>query len=275
MPELPEVETVRRGLSEQIIGQKILAIDSTYQRMILTGYDDLREKLVNHVITGVSRRGKYLIFEFDTAYRLISHLRMEGKYRLEELGTEPLKHDHIFVRFDKQQLVYADVRKFGTWELIPADKLHSYFLAKKIGPEPTEEAFDEQLFAEKLKKSSKKIKPYLLEQSLVAGLGNIYVDEVLFQAKIHPESIASALTKPQVHLLHDAIIEILQKAIKLGGSSIRTYTNSFGKAGQMQAELKVYGKQNTPCPNCATMLEKIKVAGRGTHFCPNCQKLKK
>lgn len=149
------------------LDKKIVKIESSYPRMILTGLTELQEQLTNKVITGISRRGKYLIFEFDAPYRLISHLRMEGKYRLEKGGTQPLKHDHIFVSLASNQgsgehpdqiLVYADVRKFGTWELIGADALSTYFKQKKIGPEPTPMDFDESLFAEKIKSFGKKNK---------------------------------------------------------------------------------------------------------------------
>lgn len=272
MPELPEVENVRQGLERIVVGKKIQSVESRYPRMILTGFDDLKAKLTHHVITGVTRRGKYLIFEFDDELRLISHLRMEGKYRLIGLEEPIEKHDHIAVKFADSQLIYADVRKFGTWELISADKLSDYFVSKKIGPEPTYEAFDESIFLKKLQHSTKKIKPYLLEQTLVAGLGNIYVDEVLWRAKIHPETIAKVLTKAKVHLLHDEIIELLGQAVALGGSTVRTYANALGKSGTMQEELKVYGKTGEPCVRCGTPIEKIKVAGRGTHFCPTCQK---
>ena len=154
--------------------------------------------------------------------------------------------------------------------MISTDQVIPYFLNKKIGPEPTYEDFDEKLFREKLRKSTKKIKPYLLEQTLVAGLGNIYVDEVLWLAKIHPEKEANQLTESSIHLLHDSIIEILQKAIKLGGSSIRTYS-ALGSTGKMQNELQVYGKTGEKCSRCGAEIQKIKVAGRGTHFCPVCQ----
>ena len=274
MPELPEVETVRRGLAKQILDQEILEIDIRYPKMILTGAEELCERLKNQIITGISRRGKYLILEFGDDLRLISHLRMEGKYRLIELSKPLEKHDHISVKFADTQLIYSDVRKFGTWELIKTGELVSYFARKKIGPEPTYEDFNETIFREKLEKSSKKIKPHLLEQTLVAGLGNIYVDEVLWQAKIHPETLSSALTNLSVHDLHNCTINILQKAILLGGSSIRTYS-ALGETGKMQDELKVYGKSGQPCPRCGKAIEKIKIAGRGTHFCPNCQKTKK
>ncbi|MEL0452629.1 DNA-formamidopyrimidine glycosylase [Lactococcus lactis subsp. lactis] len=270
MPELPEVETVRRELEKRIVGQKIVSIEATYLRMVLTGFEQLKKELTGKTIHGISRRGKYLIFEIGEKDRLISHLRMEGKYRLASLNVPMEKHDHLALKFTDEQLIYADVRKFGTWELISTDQVLPYFLKKNIGPEPTYETFDEQIFREKLQKSTKKIKPFLLEQTLVAGLGNIYVDEVLWLAKIHPEKVANQLTESSIHLLHDSIIEILQKAIKLGGSSIRTYS-ALGSTGKMQDELRVYGKTGEKCVRCGNEIQKIKVAGRGTHFCPFCQ----
>lgn len=270
MPELPEVETVRRGLEKEVVGLPIRGIEATYPRMVLTGFEQLQKTLQGQTITGISRRGKYLIFEIGEHWRLISHLRMEGKYRLAMLDEPLRKHDHLSIKFDDKQLIYSDVRKFGTWELILTDQLVSYFLQKKIGPEPTYEAFDEEIFREKLKKSTKKIKPYLLEQSLVTGLGNIYVDEALWYSKIHPETRANLLDDRAVHELHDAIIELLQKAVRLDGSSIRTYS-ALGTTGKMQDELQVYGKAETPCSRCGTKIQKIKVGGRGTHFCPTCQ----
>lgn len=272
MPELPEVENVRRSLADLVVGRKILELSATYPRMVLTGFNQAKTGIEGQTIRGISRRGKYLIFEFDELV-LVSHLRMEGKYRLEPLDFMAGKHDHLFVRFSDSVLVYQDVRKFGTWEILSCDEMPRYFEAKEIGPEPTVSAFDEKIFSEKLQRSKKKIKPHLLDQTLVAGLGNIYVDEVLWQAKIHPEYLSMDLTNRSKHLLHDSIIEILQKAVELGGSSIRTYQNALGKAGKMQEELKVYGKTGQPCPRCGTIIIKTKVAGRGTHFCPSCQRL--
>lgn len=270
MPELPEVETVKRELEKHLLNQKIIALEATYPRMVLTGFENLQKELTGRTITGLSRRGKYLIFEFADEFRLISHLRMEGKYRLANLGEISQKHDHIAVKFADKQLVYNDVRKFGTWELLAAEQEDAYFLSKKLGPEPTYADFDRHIFSEKLQKSSKKIKPFLLEQSLVVGLGNIYVDEALWRAQIHPETQANHLAKPEVHSLHTAIIELLQEAIELGGSSIRTYS-ALGEPGRMQEKLQVYAKTGSPCPRCLTPIQKIKVAGRGTHFCPKCQ----
>ncbi|MEY8458859.1 DNA-formamidopyrimidine glycosylase [Lactococcus ileimucosae] len=274
MPELPEVENVRQGLEKLVKNKKILNIKSSYPRMVLTGFEELKKELEGREIKDIKRRGKYLLFDFGQ-WTLISHLRMEGKYRVEPLGFESQKHDHIFVEFSDAVLVYADVRKFGTWELLDSEKVEQYFTSKKIGPEPRNEDFDEALFSEKLHQSQKKIKPYLLDQTLVAGLGNIYVDEVLWRSQVHPETVSSELSAKQIHLIHDRTIEVLQTAVERGGSSIRTYKNAMGKEGSMQELLMVYGKQGEICPRCRKAeIEKIKVAGRGSHFCPYCQKIK-
>ena len=208
MPELPEVENVRQSLEKLVRNKKILEIESSYPRMILTGFEELKKELEGQVIKDIQRRGKYLLFDFGE-WTLISHLRMEGKYRVEPLVFDKQKHDHIFVRFSDATLVYADVRKFGTWELLQSQDVDRYFLSKKIGPEPSVETFDEAIFAEKLRKSKKKIKPYLLDQTLVAGLGNIYVDEVLWRSQVHPEMLASDLSEAQIHRIHDYTIEVL------------------------------------------------------------------
>lgn len=272
MPELPEVENVRQGLEKLVRNKKILEIKSSYPRMVRTGFEALKKDLEGQKIKDIKRRGKYLLFDFGQK-TLISHLRMEGKYRVEPLDFKIQKHDHIVVRFSDAVLVYADVRKFGTWELLETKDVEQYFLSKKIGPEPSYEAFDELVFTQKVQKSQKKIKPYLLDQSLVAGLGNIYVDEVLWRSQVHPETPAAKLSQTQIHLIHDYTIEVLQTAVARGGSSVRTYKNAMGKEGSMQELLMVYGKQGKLCPRCGKAeLEKIKVAGRGTHICPRCQK---
>lgn len=157
-------------------------------------------------------------------------------------------------------------------ELLLPEQVEPYFQKRKLGPEPTKAAFDLATFEKQLGQSKKLIKPHLLDQTLVVGLGNIYVDEVLWAAKIHPERVSSTLTSPEITLLHDEIIRILQLAIEKGGTTVRTYQNAFGENGRMQDFLQVYGKTGQPCPRCGTPIEKIKVGGRGTHICPRCQK---
>ena len=270
MPELPEVETVRRGLESLIVGRKIVAVDVRVPKIVKTDLVAFETEILGQTFQNIGRRGKYLLLMLDKQV-IISHLRMEGKYLLFPEQVPDNKHFHVFFQFDDgSTLVYQDVRKFGTMELLYPNQIVAYFQKKKLGPEPTKETFDLSEFTRKLKASKKIIKPYLLDQTLVVGLGNIYVDEVLWLAKIHPEKVANQLTESSIHLLHDSIIEILQKAIKLGGSSIRTYS-ALGSTGKMQDELRVYGKTGEKCVRCGNEIQKIKVAGRGTHFCPFCQ----
>lgn len=271
LPELPEVETVRRGLNRLVKGKVISKVEVTYAPMIKTGVDAFCQDLIGQEILDVDRRGKYLLI-YLTDHILISHLRMEGKYNFFADQVPANKHFHAFFTFiDGSTLVYQDVRKFGTMELLGKADVDAYFISRKIGPEPTEEDFDLEEFAKKLAKSKKPIKSHLLDQSLVAGLGNIYVDEVLFKAKVHPAQTSNQLSTDQVADLRQATIEVLQLGIEKGGSTIRTYKNALGMDGTMQDYLQVYGKTGQACPRCQTEIVKIQLGGRGTHFCPKCQ----
>ena len=272
MPELPEVETVRRGLERLVVGKTIGQVQVRYAKMIGTGVDSFVHDLPGQTIERIGRRGKYLLF-YLTGGVLVSHLRMEGKYLFYPDEVPERKHAHVFFQTtDGGTLVYEDVRKFGTMELLRKDQLEAYFAARKLGPEPTEADFLLSPFAAALKRSKKPIKPYLLEQSLVVGLGNIYVDEALWRARIHPARPAASLKPAEVKRLREQIIEVLQLGIEKRGSTIRTYRNALGEDGTMQDFLQVYGKTGQPCARCGSPIEKIKLGGRGTHLCPHCQK---
>ena len=274
MPELPEVETVRRGLEKLILGKKITSIDIRYPKMIKTDLDQFQKELPGQVVKSMGRRGKYLLF-YLTDKVLISHLRMEGKYFYYPDQVPERKHAHVFFQFeDGGTLVYEDVRKFGTMELLAPELLDAYFVSKKLGPEPTEQDFDLEIFIGALKKSKKPIKSHLLDQTLVAGLGNIYVDEVLWRAKVHPSRLSNSLTAQEARKVHDETIKVLGKAVEKGGSTIRTYTNAFGEDGTMQDFHQVYDKMGQACARCGTIIEKCQLGGRGTHFCPQCQRRK-
>ena len=222
----------------------------------------------------MGRRGKYLLFYLSDKV-LISHLRMEGKYFYYPDQVSERKHAHLFIQFaDGATLVYEDVRKFGTMELLVPELLEAYFLSKKLGPEPTEQDFDLSTFQKALQRSKKPIKSHLLDQTLVAGLGNIYVDEVLWKAKIHPTRLSNSLTAKEARKVHDETIKVLGQAVEKGGSTIRTYTNAFGEDGTMQEFHQVYDKAGQECSRCGAMIEKIQLGGRGTHFCPKCQRRK-
>ena len=274
MPELPEVETVRRGLEKLILGKKITSIDIRYPKMIKTDLDQFQKKLPGQVVKSMGRRGKYLLF-YLTDKVLISHLRMEGKYFYYPDQVPERKHAHVFIHFeDGGTLVYEDVRKFGTMELLALELLEAYFVSKKLGPEPIEQDFDLEIFIGALKKSKKPIKSHLLDQTLVAGLGNIYVDEVLWRAKVHPSRLSNSLSAQEARKVHDETIKVLGKAVEKGGSTIRSYTNAFGEDGTMQDFHQVYDKAGQACSRCGSIIEKIQLGGRGTHFCPKCQRRK-
>jgi formamidopyrimidine-DNA glycosylase len=275
MPELPEVETVRKGLERLVVGKTIQEVTVLWAKIIETPEIELFEhQLIGQTIQKMERRGKFLIFKL-TDFDLISHLRMEGKYEVHEKDDERTKHTHVIFTFtDGSQLRYLDVRKFGRMVLVEKDQGQNYKGILALGPEPIPAAFKLADFRLGLKKHHKAIKPLLLDQQLVTGLGNIYVDEALWEAKIHPEQPADSLKNKEVETLYYAIIDVLAHAVEAGGTTIRSYLNALGEAGKFQIMLNVYGQTNQPCPRCGTPIKKIKVAQRGTHFCPTCQTLK-
>lgn len=275
MPELPEVETIRKTLSELVVGKTIDTVSVFWPKMIKqpVEVDQFKDALKGQTILEVGRRGKFLIF-YTSDYALISHLRMEGKYGVFEKGTETSKHTHVIFHFiDDAELRYNDVRKFGTMHLYLKGTEFTQPPLIDLGPEPFSELFTEEFLAEKLKKTNRKIKPALLDQTILVGLGNIYVDEALFRAKIHPERLASQLTGEEITKLHKEIKDTLREAVEKGGSTIRSYVNSQGQIGMFQLQLFAYGKKGEPCAHCGNPLEKTVVGGRGTHFCPSCQRL--
>ncbi|MDE1548653.1 DNA-formamidopyrimidine glycosylase [Jeotgalibaca caeni] len=274
MPELPEVETVRRGLNQLVSGAVITSVDVFWNKMITPPFssEKFKEVLVGEQIHTIERRGKYLIFLMDH-WAMVSHLRMEGKYEVVSQEEPYKKHTHVvFHLSDRRDLRYLDVRKFGRFTLLPIDKRMDYEPIRKLGPEPIAKQFQVNNFHQKLAKTSRAIKPVILDQTIVAGVGNIYADESLFLAKVNPLKPANQLNEKETGELHAAIIEVIQKAVELGGTTVRSYVNSTGEKGSFQVKLNVYGKKNEPCPRCGTPIEKIKVAQRGTHFCPNCQR---
>lgn len=275
MPELPEVETVRRTLENLVLNKTIKNVSINWPKMIKnpTEATQFTDALKGQTILEISRRGKFLIFYTDD-YALVSHLRMEGKYAVYP-KSEPLdKHTHVIFHFtDGTELRYKDVRKFGTMHLYKKGTELDVSPLKDLGPEPFTEDFTVEYLSEKLQKTNRKIKPTLLDQKIVVGLGNIYVDEALFRSRIHPETIASTLNFNQLLTLHEEIVRTLSEAVQKGGSTIRSYVNSQGEIGMFQLELFVYGRKGESCTNCGKQLEKTVVGGRGTHFCPNCQRL--
>lgn len=275
MPELPEVETVKRTLEALVIGKTIEDVRIFWPKMIKrpADTDEFIHLLKGQTIHQMGRRGKFILFYLDD-FTLVSHLRMEGKYGVFPKEEPTDKHTHVIFTFtDGLELRYRDVRKFGTMHLFPIGEEMEHLPLRQLGPEPFSEAFSVHYFTNALAKTSRNIKTVLLDQTIVSGLGNIYVDESLYQAQIHPERLANTLSQAEVKRLHKAIIETLAKAVEKGGTTIRSYVNSQGQIGMFQLELSAYGQEDKPCKHCGTMIKKIKVSGRGTHFCPQCQRL--
>lgn len=276
MPEMPEVETVRRGLMRIAAGHQIKGIDVIYAKTIENDVEEFRQALIGQTIERIDRRGKYLLFRFSNDLTMVSHLRMEGSYYNQSTGAMVDKHTHVIFHFtDGTDLCYRDTRKFGRMHLVKTGQEMTVGGLKTIGPEPTEEDFRFNYFKQILNKSRSKIKPFLLDQSHVAGLGNIYVDEVLWQTQINPEQPANLLTDDQISHLRENIIQEIARATEGHGTTVHTFKNAFGNAGEFQNELQVYGHGGDACPRCGTKLVKIKVAQRGTTFCPHCQTMVK
>lgn len=273
MPELPEVETVRRGLTRLVQGATIDHVDVFYAKMVRPDAEIFTADLIGRKIEKIDRRGKYLLFRFSGNLTMVSHLRMEGKYDVQPEGSPIPKHTHvIFHLTDNRELRYNDTRKFGRMRLVETgtEDVELPSLGK-LGPEPTAETLTLAYMQQTFGKSHKVVKPFLLDQSRIAGLGNIYVDEVLWLSKINPLTLADALTKDQLETLRQNIIAEIAMAIKGHGTTVHTFSTAFGEAGNFQNHLHVYGHEGEPCERCGTEIVKIKVAQRGTHFCPHCQ----
>lgn len=273
MPELPEVETVRRGLERLVVGHKIIGTEVRWEK-IISGMKpaDFSSNLVGRLIKGIDRRGKYLIFRFSDGLSMVSHLRMEGAYYTVPAGTEPGKHDLVTFHLDGGvDLFYRDTRKFGRMVVVPDEEVMQVAGLAKIGPEPTEETLTLDYMVKEFGSSRSHLKPFLLDQSHVAGLGNIYVDETLWQSKLHPLTPANKVTKEELAVLRENIIKELARATEHHGTTVHSFTNAFGEAGGFQNELQVYGRVGQPCMRCGTELVKTKVAQRGTTYCPVCQ----
>lgn len=273
MPELPEVETVRRSLIPYLLERTIQTVTVTRDDMVLrSDLKSFKDKCQNQTFRAIQRRGKYLLFILDD-YILISHLRMEGKYYIEPIGTPTMKHEHV--RFDLENgkaLIYHDVRTFGTFELVPKTKLNAIKPLQKLGFEPFDEGFNARYLKNALNHRKAPIKSVLLDQTVILGLGNIYADEVLFCAKISPMKNASKIGLQRLHKICECSKSILKEAIQQGGTTIRTYHNVLGIDGLFQTSLNVHLKEKEPCTRCHTPIKRIKINGRSTYYCPSCQR---
>lgn len=274
MPEIAEVETVRNTLKKRILNKRIKKVEVYYEPMIESDIDAFKKNLVGESFIDIKRRGKWLIFETEKYY-LLSHLRMEGKYFIKDKQEIKDKHEHVIFTFiDDTTLRYDDTRKFGRMNLILKTEIDNTECIKKQGLEPGDKKLTADYLLKKFAKKQLPIKTVLLDQTIISGLGNIYANEVLFAAGINPLTKACNLTKEDCERIVKSAEEIIEAAIKMGGTTIRSYTSSLGVTGKFQQNLKVHKREKEKCLVCGTAIENIKVGGRSTYFCPNCQKEK-
>jgi formamidopyrimidine-DNA glycosylase len=276
VPELPEVESVRRRLAPVLEGRRLERVEIVDAR--LTRPIDpvlVARELEGEQIDTVDRRGKYLIVRFESGRALLVHLRMTGSFRLRSAAESALDEDayrRSVVRLDDgSDVAYRDVRRFGTWLLLEPGELDDY-LDARVGPEPLDPAFTAAELAARLARRRAPVKAVLLDQRTLAGVGNIYADEALWRARIHPLRTAGSLRPAETRTLRDAIRDVLELAIERQGSTLRDYALPDGEAGGMQEEFRVYGRLGEPCDRCGTPIERIVVGGRGTWYCPRCQR---
>lgn len=272
MPELPEVETVINTIRPHIVNKEIEKIEVYYDRLIQSNLDEFKTKLINQKFINVTRYGKFIFLHLTNDFVIITHLRMEGKFRFENSHNLRKKHTSAGFFFkDGTSLAFDDTRKFGLMYLSDEANFKETKMIKKLGIEANKISENDYEFLIKKFKKNKCIKELLLDQSILAGIGNIYADEILFSTKINPFRKGNDISDEKYHEIFQASNEILNKAITLGGSTIHSFHPSEGVDGKFQETLLCYGKSGTPCPNCNTTLHKDFIGGRGTTFCPNCQ----
>jgi formamidopyrimidine-DNA glycosylase len=276
VPELPEVETIRRDLERRIVGRRITAVrippDSGKPVPVLKGIDEasFREGVVGARIEAMERRGKYLAVRLDTGAFIVVHLRMTGALLHRASDAEPDRFLRaILVLDDGTELRFTDVRKFGgLWLLNDVSEA----VATGLGPEPLSEGFTVAVLAEALKGRKTPVKSVLLDQSRIAGIGNIYADEACYAAGIDPRRLGAAITKPRVARLHKAIQDVLLFGVESRGASFRDYQDVEGRDGAMQMHVKVFRRTGKPCYECGSVIQRVKLGGRSTHYCPKCQR---
>lgn len=276
MPELPEVETVRRGLNQLTLQQKIKGGEVLLKRSLAypVSVPEFWSQLEGAAIANWQRRGKYLIAQLSNSAFLGVHLRMTGQLLWVRQNDPLQKHTRIRIFMGEQkELRFVDIRTFGKVWLVPPQQEITEVITglKKLGPEPFDSQFSAQYLAQKLNKTGRSIKVALLDQAIVAGIGNIYADEALFKSRIHPKTIAKNLNIAQVSSLHEAIIEVLQTAIDKGGTTFSDFLNLLGVSGNYGDSALVYGRKGESCHLCGAKIQRIKLGGRSSHFCPKCQ----
>ncbi len=286
MPELPEVETVRRGLQKLIIGNQIVAETHDTDKSFPNEANEVAGFLLGTTVTNVGRRAKVLLIDLSSDYTLVTHLKMTGQlvYVGAErfgaghpndslIGALPDKSTRVTLTFsDNSQLFFNDQRKFGWMRLMPTITVPEIDFMERVGPEPLEDVFTSTEFIPRVcRRANTSIKAAILDQTVLAGVGNIYADESLWGAKIHPATLVKHLTDQQLATLLQEIKDVMHLAIEKGGSTDRNYVNAEGKRGSYIDFARVFRREGLGCPRCGTTIEKTRVAGRGTHICPVCQ----
>jgi formamidopyrimidine-DNA glycosylase len=288
MPELPEVETVRRGLNDLIIGKRVVQEEHDTDKGFPNAPQDVQQFLVGATITDVRRRAKVLLIDLSTDYTLVIHLKMTGQlvFRGEQvfgaghpneslIGELPDRSTRVTLRFaDDSRLYFNDQRKFGWMRLMPTIEVPEIDFMKKVGPEPLEAEFTAEEFESRFKRrANTSIKAALLDQTVVAGIGNIYADESLWGAKVHPKRLVKTVTSEEFAAIYRELREVMAIAIEKGGSTDKNYVNAEGKRGNYLDFARAFRREGQPCPRCGADIIKFKAAGRGTHICPVCQLL--
>jgi formamidopyrimidine-DNA glycosylase len=271
VPELPEVETVARELQPRLVGQRIASIRVGEKALRKPWSAAWAAKIRGRKVHAVRRRGKWVLLDLDDRRCLVFHLGMTGRLLVHAANEPVARHTHlIFGLGDGGELRFTDIRRFGSATLMPnLAALDRFFLASRLGPEPFD--LDSEYWRQRLAATGRCLKTVLLDQTILAGVGNIYADESLFEARVHPARPARELTKTDAEALRRAIAKVLRRAIERRGASIRNYVGGSGRKGRYQEEFLVYGRTGKPCRRCRTPIECIRLAGRSTHYCPRCQ----
>ena len=274
MPELPEVETVARGLAKRLEGRKLVKVETRRGDLRWPFPKNFAKRLTGRRVTKVRRRAKYLVAELDDGNALLAHLGMSGRMLLSKGRPETLEtHDHVIFETDEGWVLrFNDARRFGMMDIVATDKLERHKLIKGIGPEPLGNDFNGPVLAAALKGKKTSIKAAILDQKVVAGVGNIYASEALYRARISPKRLAYTVQGDRAEKLAHAIKAVLNEAIAAGGSSLRDYVQADGELGYFQHKWRVYEKEGQDCPDCAGKIRRIVQGGRSTFYCPSCQR---
>ncbi len=270
MPELPEVETVIRELRPRLVGRRLRSVEAGAKKLRFAWQPAWGLRLAGRRVEAIRRRGKWIMIDLDDGSLLLSHLGMTGKLRVVRADAPHEPHTHlIFALDDGSELRYRDVRRFGSLRYCSTAAEIESMMGETLGPEPWD--LDPENWYERLRRSRRSLKAILLDQTVVAGVGNIYADEALFAARLSPRMVGARITRPHAERLRRAIVVVLDRAIAARGSTIRDYVGGSGRRGRYQHKLLAYGRTGQPCPNCSRLIQCIRLAGRATHYCPRCQ----